>query len=92
MNYEKIVEERRPSPAQERIARLIVLEINAAWADKTRELGKYKEVGYQADIGSPHQWWEENCLNYKAACKMCLRGRDLNTICLLAQALIDEQT
>lgn len=85
-----VAEERRATQEMRDIAHLIAHEINAAWADKSTELGKVGEVGYQVAVGYPHDWWESNCKNYKLASDRFKNDRDLHTVCLLAQALITE--
>jgi hypothetical protein len=73
-------------------AKNIVKEINASWAfpESNSELSKYKSVGYMADIGSPHEWWELNCKSYAESSKAFPRARTFSNVCAIAQKMIDE--
>lgn len=73
-------------------AQKIAAEINAAWAfpENNSELSKYGSMGYMAEIGSPHQWWEANCESYRDASEAIPQARKLHNICKVAQTLLDE--
>jgi hypothetical protein len=48
---------------------------------------------YRADVGSPHQWWEDTFLSYRSACafvdKYKCSSKRLSNICLVAQRLVE---
>lgn len=80
------------TPYQLEQAKLIDAEIRHAIEFKPEsELGKYGQIGYMADVGSPHQWWEKHCISYRQASEFFVRDRDLHTVCLLAMALVKDQ-
>lgn len=88
--FDELVLHRQATPEQIEDAKTIALEINDAWGfpENYKELGQYGKEGYQASIGSPHQWWEDNCQSYKVASEKYSIARHLNTVCLLADTLL----
>lgn len=72
-------------------AELLVSEIRYHKVEKPQtELGKYGTVGYMGGIGCPHQWWDEHSEAYRKAVENFPRSRHLNTICMLADHLLED--
>lgn len=82
----KSIEGRRAGESHFEAAIAIINEVNQAWAfpENSQELSKYGQMGYISEVGSPHQWWEENCKAYADACDKFPRSKDLNTVCIIA--------
>jgi hypothetical protein len=87
---EKVISDRRATEELKNFALEIVKEVNHAWAfpEDNTELSKVGSMGYMAEVGSPHQWWEDNCKAYKATSDSIFKDRDLNTVCLIATTML----
>lgn len=73
--------------AAERIAAQVRSEVES---NTGSELSKFKKMGYRADVGSPHQWWENHCEEYRKIDTAFPKDSDFTIVCLLADALLSD--
>lgn len=92
MKAKQIIQDRDATREQILDAEQIFHEIKLAIINDypNTELSKVGCMGYMGIIGNPDKWWTDNCVAYKNALDKYRRARDQNTICLIAQALLDD--
>ncbi len=85
-NVLKVIERFNANDSHLDSAMSIINEINHAWAfpKDNLELSKYGQMGYMAEVGSPYQWWEDNCKSFLNASEKFPRSKDLNAVCMIA--------
>jgi hypothetical protein len=87
---EEIKSQRGYTSEQLEAAKLIDAEVRHAkkFAPES-ELGKVGTMGYKAGVGNPDDWWSNHCVAYREASTQFPKARDLNTVCLLADSLLN---
>lgn len=90
MRLQQVIKERNATKEQIKDGKAIFDEIEEAIKFKDNELSKSGTMGYMSEVGSPHCWWEENCNSYKIISKKYRIDRHFYTVCLIAQAMLDE--
>lgn len=74
---------------QKKDAEAIANEIIQAWNAGDSDLGKHREMGYMADIGSPDDWWESNCKAYSIASAKYPKAKEFAAVCSAADEILN---